>query len=55
MPYMGHFKRYFYPYIAISSPSVGMEIAFATSVKGLDDPAMQSKLRVAINRKNATS
>lgn len=55
LPYMGHFKVCFYPYTAISNPSFGKQIASAAAVEGLDDPAMLSSLRAAINWRSTKS
>lgn len=48
-------KVCFYPYTAISNPSFGKQIPSAAPVKGLDDPAMLSNLRAAINWRSTKS
>lgn len=54
-PYMGHFKVCFYPYTATSNPSFGKQIASAAAMEGLDDPAILSSLRAAINWRSTKS
>lgn len=49
LPYVRHFKLCFYPYADVSKPSFGKQTASPAAMEGLDDPAMLSGLREAIN------